>query len=213
VAYDRPVVLVCSIGELTLLPVIENHRGFSLPFKFAFGSGTIRAQLVLANSDPLPLEIGEDVALEDAVLGWTNALVGFADVTCIQVDSPSTRGLPGHRPTASPAASVPAPRRAPRTTQGRHSWPSHLIPVGRWASYGGSLVAGHRRRLADDRTASEEAHKRARRVGITLRPDETWVRAHARGIPDALEMRFQWHRPDELSLQTPVPTAISDATS
>ena len=211
VAYDRPVVLICSIGELTLLPVINNDRGFSLPFQFAFGSGTIRAQLVLVDRDPLPLEIGEDAALEDAVIGWTNALIGFADVTCIHLDSPATRVLPGHRPTASSAASAAAPRRTPRTTQAGHPWPSRLVPVGRWASYGGSLVAGHRRRLTAGRTASEEAHQRACQVGITLRPDETWVRPHARGIPDALEMRFQWHRPLELSLHMPAPRAVSDA--
>ena len=147
VAYGRPVVLMCSIGELTLLPVIENDSGFSLPFQFAFGSGTIRAQLVLVDRDPLPLEIGENVALEDAVLAWTNALIGFADVTCIHLDPPASRALPGPRPTASSAASVPAPRRTPRITRGGRPWPSHLVPVGRWASYSGSFVAGHRRRL------------------------------------------------------------------
>jgi hypothetical protein len=210
VAYGRPVVLMCSIGELTLLPVIENDRGFSLPFQFAFGSGTIRAQLALVDGDPLPLEIGEDVALEDAVLAWTNALIGFADVSCIHLDSPATRALAGHRPTASTAVPVPAPRRIPRATRGGRPWPNHLVPVGRWASYSGSFVAGHRRRLTAGRTASEEAHQMAHQVGITLRPDETWVRPHARGIPDALEMRFQWHRPDELSRHMPGPRAVSD---
>jgi hypothetical protein len=213
VAYDRPVVLICSIGELTLLPVIENDRGFSLPFQLAFGSGTIRAQLVLADRDPLPLEIREDVALEDAVIGWTNALIGFADVTCIHLHSPAMRAPHEHRPTASSAASVPSPRRTSRIRHGGHPWPSHLVPVGRWARYSGSLVAGHRRRLTAGRTASDEAHQRARQVGITLRPGETWVRPHARGIPEALEMRFQWHRPDELSLHMPVPRAASEATT
>jgi hypothetical protein len=208
VAYGRPVVLICSIGELKLLPVIENDGRFSLPFQFAFGSGTIRAQLVLVDRDPLPLEIGKDVALEDAVLAWTNALIGFADVTCIHLDSPATRALPRHRTTASSAASVPAPRRTPRIAPGGRPWPSHLVPVGRWASYSGSLVAGHRRRLTAGRTASEAAHRLARQVGITLRPDETWVRPHARGIPEALEMRFQWHRPDELRLHMPVPRGV-----
>lgn len=213
VAYDRPVVLMCSIGELTLLPVVENDRGFSLPFRFAFGSGTIRAQLVLVDRDPLPLEISEGVALEDAVIGWTNALIGFADVTCIHLHSPAMRAPPEHRPTATSAASVPSPRRTPRIRQGGYPWPSHLVPAGRWASYSGSFVAGHRRRLTAGRTASDEAHQRARQVRITLRPDETWVRPHARGIPDALEMRFEWHRPDELSLHMPVPRTVSEATT
>lgn len=212
VAYDRPVVLVCSIGELTLLPVIEDGRGFFLPFRFAFGTGTISAQLVLVASDPLPLEIGEDVAPEVAALGWTNALIGYADVTCIQLHQPDTSTLPAHPPTASGSASVPAPRRTPRTTHGGHSWPGHLVPVGPWERYSGSLVAGHRRRLTAGRTASEEAHQRARDVGITLRQDETWVRPHARGIPDAIEMRFKWHRPDALSLHTPGTGASRQAT-
>ena len=64
---------MCSIGELTLLPVIENDSGFSLPFQFAFGSGTIRAQLVLVDRDPLPLEIGEKSPSKTPSSAWTNA--------------------------------------------------------------------------------------------------------------------------------------------
>lgn len=79
-----------------------------------------------------------------------------------------------------------------------HPWPGNLEPIGRWTSYSGSFVAGHRRRLNDGQTASNEACDRARQVGITLRSRETWVRPHARGIPDGLEMRFRWNAPEEL---------------
>jgi hypothetical protein len=75
----------------------------------------------------------------------------------------------------------------------------HLEPIGNWVRYSGAFVAGHRRRLTDGRRASKEARERARRVGITLRPYETWVRPHTRGVPDGLEMRFRWHAPAEMN--------------
>jgi len=201
VAYDRPVVLVYGIGELTLLPVFENDGHFFLPFRIVLETGNITGRLVIADSDPLPLEIGEDVSSEDVVLGWTNALIGFADVTCFQLDQPTTHTV--HPQTAGARISMPAPRQTPRPMRSGNPWPAHLIPIGPWARHSGSLVAGHRRRLTVGRTASESAHQSARKVGITLRQDETWVRPHARGIPDGVEMRFRWHRLDELNLQIP----------
>jgi hypothetical protein len=200
VAYERPVVLVCDYGELTLRPVIETGSTFCLPFRLVTGPTTIRAALVLGDSDPLSLQIGEHVAFQDAVMAWTSALLGFADVTCIQFDSSSARMQSGHRRPPSSASSVPAPRRSRQSAPRRHPWPGHLEPIGRWTRYSGSFVAGHRRLLNDGQTASDEARQRARQVGITLRSHETWVRPHARGIPDAVEMRFQWHAPEELNL-------------
>jgi hypothetical protein len=200
VAYERPVVLVCDFGELTLLPVIEADPTFSFPFRLVTGAKTIRAELALSDTDPLSLRICDDVALEDAVMAWTSGLLGFADVTCIQFDSTVARTQRTRWEPSGSASSVPVPRRSRQSAQGRHPWPGNLKPIGRWTRYSGSFVAGHRRRLNDGQSASDEARQRARQVGITPRSHETWVRPHARGIPDGLEIRFHWHPPEELKL-------------
>jgi hypothetical protein len=207
VAYERPVVLECDIGELTLLPVAGTETRLLLPFSLNKGAKTLKGELILSDRDPLPLLIGEDVADEDAITAWTCALLGFADATCITLEptEPTARREPT-RPRWHPPSSVSHGRPSTRALQRRRPWPSHLEPVGHWIRYSGSFVAGHRRRLNDGRTASAEAHDRARQVGIILHPDETWVRPHARGVPDGIEMRFLWHAPTQLKLSQTQPT-------
>lgn len=192
------MVLVSDFGELALLPVIETGPTFSFPFRLVTSAKIIRAELVLSDTDPLSLRVGNDVALDDAVMAWISGLLGFADVTCIQFDSRTARTQRARREPPGPASSIPVPRRPRQSAQGRHPWPGNLKPIGRWTRYSGSFVAGHRRRLNDGQTSSDEARQRARQVGITLQAHETWVRPHARGIPDDLEMRFHWHLPEPL---------------
>lgn len=199
VAYERPVVLKCDIGELTLLPIAGTVTRLFMPFRLGKGAETLKGELVLCDRDPLPLLTGEDVADEDAVTAWTWALLGFADVTCIEVE-PSE---PTARPESTrlgwhPPSSVPRRRSSAPSLPRRRPWPSHLEPVGNWIRYSGSFVAGHRRRLDEGRTASAEACDRARQVGIILRPHETWVRPHTRGVPEGIEICFLWHAPTEL---------------
>jgi hypothetical protein len=201
VAYDRPVVLDCDLGELILLPVSGSGSRLLLPFHLKTASGTVIGELVLGNHDPLPLLIGSHVTDAEAIAAWTCALLGFADATCFEIEVAD--------PT--PRSHVPTPRLPRGSLRSRHSipdlprkrqWPSQLLPVGSWVRYSGSLVAGHRRRLHDGQTASIEARYRARQIGILLRPGETWVRPFTRGVPDGVEMRFRWHAPTELGSQT-----------
>jgi hypothetical protein len=203
VAYERPVVLQCEIGELTLLPIAGTEPRLLMPFRVSKGTETLDGELVLGDHDPLPLLIGEDVADKDAITAWTYALLGIADATCVEFEpvEPTAR-----RETASPPWRPPSsPPQQPSSTRTfpRKRWPKHLEPVGHWVRYSGAFVAGHRRRLNDDQTASVEASNRARQVGITLHPHETWVRPHTRGVPDGVEMRFRWHTPSELKLSHP----------
>lgn len=58
--------------------------------------------------------------------------------------------------------------------------------------------------------AGDDAQDRARQVGITLRPSETWVKAHIRGVPDSIEMRFRWYAPTELKLLNAPRSIISE---
>ena len=200
VAYARSVVLECDYGELTLLPIAGTETRLLVPFRLNDGTETLGGELLLGDRDPLPLLIGEAVADEDAMSAWTCALLGFADATCIELEpvEPSPRRAPA-RPRWHSASSARRGGTSTRSIPRRRLWPAHLEPVGHWVRYSGSFVAGHRRRLSDGQSASAEARERARLVGITLRPHETWVQPHTRGIPDGLEMRFLWHAPAELS--------------
>jgi hypothetical protein len=206
VAYERPVVLECDIGELTLLPITGAGTRLLLPFHLSKGMKTLKGELVLGDRDPLPLLIDDDVADRDAITAWTYALVGFADATCVEFEpvEPTIQHEPARlrQPSSSGSRHRPSTRTLPRQWR----WPRHLEPVGHWIGYHGSFVAGHRRRLNDGRTASAEAHGRAQQVGITLHQDETWVRPHTRGVPEGIEMRFQWHAPTQFKLSQTQPT-------
>jgi hypothetical protein len=195
VAYERPVVLESSFGELTLLPISETENRLLMPFRLNRRMEALKGQLVLGDRAPLPLLIGEDVADEDAITAWTCALLGFADATCIEFEpaGPTARREPASSRRHLPSSA--SRHRSSIPTLPRKRWPGHLEPVGHWADYSGAFVAGHRRRLADGKAASAEARDRARRVGIILHRDETWVRPHTRGVPDGIEMRFRWHAP------------------
>jgi hypothetical protein len=175
-----------------------------VPFRLAKGTETVRGELALIDHDPLPLLIGAGVADEDAIIAWICALLGFADAMCIETEPGELafQRAPArsrwHRSTSAYGR-----RPSTRTLPQKRLWSRNLEPVGHWVQYGGSLVAGHRRRLNDGRTASAEACNRALRVGIILRPNETWVRLHTRGVPDDVEMRFRWHAQAELTLDMP----------
>jgi hypothetical protein len=201
VAYDRSVILECDFGELTLLPIAGPETRLLMPFRLNTGMETLKGELILGDHDPLPLLIDQEVADSDAITAWTCALLGFAAATCIELEpvEPTPRREPSRQQWLRPS-SVSPPRPSTRTLPRRQAWPSHLEPVGHWIRYSSSFVAGHRRRLSEDRMASDEARNLARQVGIILRPHETWVRPHARGVPDGIEMRFLWRSPTELKL-------------
>ena len=200
-AYPRLVVLECDGGELTLLPIAGTITRLLVPFRLRTGTKTLAGDLVLCDRDPLPLLIGEDVPYEDAITAWTWALLGFADATCVEYEptEPAARrelARSRQRPPYAATHHHPSVRTLSRTSR----WPRHLEPVGRWTSYSGSIVAAHLRHLPNGQTARDDAHDRARQVGIILRPGETWVKAHIRGVPDSVEMRFRWNAPTELKL-------------
>jgi hypothetical protein len=159
----------------------------------------VRGEILLIDHDPLPLLIGAGVADEDAIIAWICALLGFADATCIETEPAdlASRRSPA-RPRWHTPTSAHGRAHATQTLAQKRLWLQNLEPVGNWVQYSGSLVAGHRRCLNHGQTASAEACDRARRVGIILRANETWVRPHTRGVPDDIEMRFRWHAQAEL---------------
>lgn len=167
-----------------------------MPFRLRRGAETLAGKLVLEDRDPLPLLIDAGVCEEDAITSWIFALLGFADATCIELGLVKPTSEHESKRPQLPSAHSKARRPHPARGLPRHRpWPSHLEPVGHWTRYGGAFVAGHRRHLGDDKTASTEARGRALDVGIILETHETWVRPYARGIPLGIEIRFRWHAP------------------
>lgn len=197
------MVLVCDVGELTLLPIAGPESRLVVPFRLSKGTETVKGELLLEDRDPLPVRVGEGVADEDAIPPWTCALLGFADATCIAFDlaEPAARRELA-RPRWPPRSSASRRRPSAPALPGKPRWPSYLEPVGHTIRYVNSLVRGHRRRLPYGHTASDAQRDLARRIGIILRPNETWVPPHTRGhgLPDGTERRFVWHAPAELKL-------------
>lgn len=202
VAYERPVILAFPIGELTLLPIFGSETKLLAPFRLTRATDTVVGELVITDHDPLPIMVGANIADKDAIVAWTCALLGFADATCIESEwtqstdytSRKAQAMPRWQSSILESGHRPAPAARPL----KRRWPPTLEPVGSWVQYSGSLVAGHRRRLNDGQTASALACNRARQIGIILRPNETWVRPHTRGVPDEVRIRFQWHAEPEL---------------
>lgn len=154
VAYDRPVILESEVADLTLLPVKRNGPRLLMPFRHSRNAGTVTGELIVGDRDPLPLLVTQGVADEDAITAWTCALLGVADATCIDFEELGPR-----TPRVSAIPHPRAPSSAPRPSAGRalprrRQWPSYLQPSGGWVHYGGSFVAGHRRRLQDGQMAS-----------------------------------------------------------
>jgi hypothetical protein len=202
-AYPRPVVLECDGHELTLLPIAGTVTRLLVPFRLRTGTVTLEGDLILRDRDPQPLLIGEDVPYEQAITAWIWALLGFADATCVErepMEPTARRELAGSSHHQSAVAADHHHRPSVGILQRKSQWPRHLEPVGRWTSHGGSIVAAHLRHLPDGQTARHDAQDRARQVGIILRLGETWVKAHIRGVPESVEMRFRWHAPTELPL-------------
>ena len=54
VADERPVVLECDVGELTLLPIAETQTRLLMPFRLSRGRETLKGEFVLGGDDLLP---------------------------------------------------------------------------------------------------------------------------------------------------------------
>jgi hypothetical protein len=201
-AFDRPVTLECELGSLILSPIGGTPEYLRVPFTLMRHRQRIGGDIVLSLShDPLPVHIDEDAALpvEDV---WAAALLGLAAATCFELPAPHARGHPI-------ITSRPSNQRGGRGGQNggyrrmlssskSDIWPAHLRPIGSWARYSGAFVSGHRRRLHEGWSASADAIENARRVGIVLGIGETWVKPHARGLPEKLEIRFKWQPSEAL---------------
>jgi hypothetical protein len=201
VAFERPVVLANSHGELTVRPIIGVPSALSVPFSYRASPGPIadpvQGRLLLDRRDPMPVIVAENINDDDAHKAWITMLLGFADLTCNSPE-PATPRHPSTRRKPTPEKDRPGRRGSPDPVPSRRSWAGPLEPAGKWIEQGGSYVAAHVRNLSEGHHGPE-ARDRALQVGIILKPHETWVRDYVRGVPEGTEIRFRWNAPAELT--------------
>ena len=203
-AFERRVVLECSLGELAIEPIKTKGNNLHVPFLFRWAKGghhvQVHGQLALTRIDPLPLLVTGGADEVGAHIAWVHMLLGFAELTCNGPEPTGPRRLAGHPPTGHRDSTQ---NRHPGTREGyariRRPWSDSLEPAGRWYAAGGTYVAAHISRLPFEREHSEEAAHLALQVGIRLKQHETWVRDHVRGVPKDAEIRFRWRTPPALS--------------
>lgn len=165
--FEVPVRLTAESCEVTFWPVRNTARGLVAPFAVDFAGRTINGQLsLLRGGDVLPILVSLGVTDDDLRTAWLIALDGFAEITC-----PDTgKGATSDRSISSSLN--------PANEETRRLLDSHVV--------------GHRRRLPPGQHHGAEVPQRAAVFGIDLAPGETWVRPHARGLPDDTTLKFMW---------------------
>ena len=208
--FPCPVILIDgSTGTQIRFEPIRLRPRRLVPFTVREASGvTIDAALDLTSTaGPIAVAF-RDPADEARVTDvWLMALLAFADL--IGADATTVNKEPrtrtrarrgGARLAGLPASDKlrPIPRRA--DTRGHRPVGSSgaLTPIGDTASYRGSFVVGHRRRLSPGKSCGELAREAARLYGIELAAGWTWVQPHKRGLPDGVVLRYAWQRPQQL---------------
>ena len=203
IAYSHRIVLEAENGSISFAPIAHTRSGLTVRFELFSEGARVRGAIGLDGAkDPLPVHV-EASASDDLVrAAWCTALLGFAAATCFSIDHVERDRHSDREPTSPWRTGRSDTSRRPevlgekrQVLPRRGFWPSHLQPTGAWAKHGPSFVPGHRRRLTRGQKASAEAVQRARLVGITLQPAETWVQPHTRGLADGDELTFCWRPP------------------
>ena len=186
---------------------IPEHGTVQVPFEFRAGDAYLIGALRLrAPQDPLALAVFDRSANESVIVhAWLFALLGYAELTCVPVEAAAAklpteeRGDRASRPSGGDRPSVGSrPVSKPQSHRGGGHrpdsalLPGSLVPTAHTRRYLTSYVAGHKRHLGVGRHPSTDARKRAKHLGIALGPNETWVRPHARGVPDDAALVFEW---------------------
>jgi hypothetical protein len=196
-AYEHVIFVVSPTAEIAIEPVTSRRRILEVPLRVTVGGRTLGASIQLLEfaRDPLPVAV-ERSAAELAGAAWAAALLSFAAITCFEVDEGAATSAPEPRETrlADHRLRASSTHRAAPRRQSGSPWPRSLRPVGPWSRAANSLVAAHVRRLPPGHVPSDEAEANAVAVGIRLRPGETWVRSHVRGVPEG-GFRFAWAPP------------------
>jgi hypothetical protein len=203
-AFGHGVVLRSGEDRIRFEPITSEGGRVEAPFSWSpAGAAPFHAALRLRTpDDPLAIAFRDGVSESELAFAWIVALAAFAELTCVDIIEPSRPRL-----DRAPAVAQPQPRagggartRRPRGVARPSMFSPALQPIGATTQVIASYVAGHRRRLRPGQRSSDEAKAAARAVGIELQPGETWVRPHARGLPDDAELQFSWRIPRELGV-------------
>jgi hypothetical protein len=203
-AFDRRAII--EIGDeghaqIGFDPIRRSEAGPEAPFRYTrTGNDPIEAALRLGGPDPLPVAAFDEMREADLAEAWVIALAAFADLTCFGDARSVTDRATGPRaskpgrigPTHPAAPSIPRRRRRLGSSS------ESLSPLGHAAGRGVSYVCGHRRHLSRG-GCGPEALRIALDMGIELRPGETWVRSHVRGLPPDVALEFRWRPPAYLA--------------
>jgi hypothetical protein len=196
--FGHPVVVLFADDAQLRFELIDSGPPVALPFTYRDGDEQLRACLRLKTpAGPLALGVEAEDAQRSALIAaaWLRALLAYADLTCrraSRVDAERARE-PGERPRRGATSTQSAQRRALVLSgnSGAPVW-ERLAPTSRTHSLLSSYVAGHRRVLPAGRKPSAEAVAYAQRIGVQLPAGQTWVRPHARGLPNDTELVFRW---------------------
>ncbi len=200
-------------GEISVrFEPIPEHGIVQVPFEFRDGGEYLSGALRLkAPQDPLALFVFDRSSAQDVIgRAWLLALLGYAELTCAPVEASDKRpgrgpGDDAQRRGSKASGGSPRPPRMPQprgTARGGSAsvpLPRSLVPTAESRRYLTSYVAGHKRHLGAGRRPSPDARTRAEHLGISLGPNETWVRPHARGVPDDAALVFDWKTAPALS--------------
>ena len=165
-------------GTLSVEPVITGAAGPRVPFTHTSSEARLAGDLLLTGkTDPLKMLVDE-ASQEATTATWVAVLLGFADLTTIQIasslPSPSDRT---HVPLDAPVRQREGAGSGASSSRGQPSspWGPSLAPIGGWSRHTRAIVSGHRRQLHRGHRASPEALSRALALGIQLREGETWA--------------------------------------
>ncbi len=207
-AFRNPVKLTATGLLLTFEPIRYRAGGVEVPFRLERSDERpVEAVLRLTGTtDPLAVAFSHESDEAAVLQAWPIALAGFADLTCLEIVSASrqqqrdrrTEQPRGDGPIARTRAGHMVPSRRVRGGGG-FGWSSRLSPVGATGELTASFVAGHRRQLHPGQHCGEEALATARSFGIQLRPGETWVKPHERGMPSDVLVELAWRLPPVLA--------------
>jgi hypothetical protein len=197
VEFGHTICLQFTDGFIRFAPIHADRHTVEVPFVYEHDSGHALGALRLRTpGDPLALALAESSGEDVVGEAWVTALRGYADLTCIEhaaaaetTPTPVTSTNPAPRPAGSASSRRRTLVDAARTLV---PYSSTLTPTEATRSLLASYVVGHRRQLPAGRQPGEEAREHAKRIGVTLGPGQTWVKPHARGVPDGAELVFAW---------------------
>jgi hypothetical protein len=195
IVYGHPVLLRAPDFALRFNPLWRERQRLLAPFTID-GAIAPTTGWLLIDSDVDPLHLRTS-APDGIALGlvWAIALIGFAELTCVEVADPVPILLPAQR-NARSGRNRNTPRQLTDREFGRPRFvPPTLTPTDDTARLLGHYVVGHRRLLRAGQVAGHRAITSAAHSGIVLRSHETWVRPHARGVPDNARLDFEWEHP------------------